>query len=249
MTKDTKHDRGRFRAVLFDVDGTIALTEDRNQKIVAMLIRKYGAEMSHEEQESLRGQPERVIWAHLAPRFPAFAQAISAQDFERESRAAAMKSEFHVAARPGMAQSIMRFKKQGLRVAAVSNSPRYVVEHNLRQAGCLHLMEFLVCEDDVLKAGRAVKPAPDPYLMAAEQMGVAPEYCIVVEDSLTGVKSGLAAGATVIHLIDEGADSAASTAHIKTRNSDEYTRACRDLVPPARKEKSRKRKPSGPALP
>lgn len=42
------------------------------------------------------------------------------------------------------------------------------------------------------------KPAPDPYLHAMEKLGVKPEDTIILEDSLTGVKAGIASGATVI---------------------------------------------------
>jgi beta-phosphoglucomutase-like phosphatase (HAD superfamily) len=41
------------------------------------------------------------------------------------------------------------------------------------------------------------KPAPDLFLYAAEKMGVAPDRCLVIEDSLTGIRAGIAAGMTV----------------------------------------------------
>lgn len=44
----------------------------------------------------------------------------------------------------------------------------------------------------------AGKPAPDPYLLACERLSVPPEQCIVIEDSLSGVASGLASGARTI---------------------------------------------------
>ena len=42
------------------------------------------------------------------------------------------------------------------------------------------------------------KPFPDPYLLAAERIGVAPEHCVVLEDSHTGARAGMAAGALVV---------------------------------------------------
>ena len=42
------------------------------------------------------------------------------------------------------------------------------------------------------------KPAPDVYLEAAQRLGVAPAACLVVEDSLNGVRAGKAAGMTVV---------------------------------------------------
>ena len=57
-----------------------------------------------------------------------------------------------------------------------------------------------VCADDVAKS----KPDPAPYLLAAQKLGVDITKCVVVEDSVTGVTSGLASGAQVIgipHLV------------------------------------------------
>ena len=54
--------------------------------------------------------------------------------------------------------------------------------------------DTVVVGDDVAKG----KPHPDPYLLAAERLGVDPRDCLAVEDSPTGVASALAAGCTVL---------------------------------------------------
>ena len=49
------------------------------------------------------------------------------------------------------------------------------------------------------------KPHPEPYLLAADRLGVRPEACIAIEDSPTGVRSALAAGCSVVgvpHVVD-----------------------------------------------
>jgi beta-phosphoglucomutase-like phosphatase (HAD superfamily) len=53
----------------------------------------------------------------------------------------------------------------------------------------------ITADDPRLKAG---KPAPDPFLLAAKCLGFDPKKCIVFEDSPSGIKSGVASGATVI---------------------------------------------------
>lgn len=55
----------------------------------------------------------------------------------------------------------------------------------------------MVTADDVQRG----KPAPDPYLLAAERMGVAPADCLVIEDAPAGVEAAKAAGATVIAVL------------------------------------------------
>ncbi|EPQ51126.1 HAD-like protein [Gloeophyllum trabeum ATCC 11539] len=53
----------------------------------------------------------------------------------------------------------------------------------------------ITADDKRLKAG---KPAPDPFILAAECLGFDPKNCVVFEDSPSGIKAGVASGATVI---------------------------------------------------
>jgi HAD superfamily hydrolase (TIGR01509 family) len=222
-----------YKAVLIDVDGTIALTEGRNRAVIEALAAEHGARISARDWESIGGQPEKVIWDWLAPRFPAFAAGIDPETFQLTSRARALKSDFNVAARPGIAQTIDYFKAQGLRVVAVSNSPRDCVEKNLRMAGCLDKIEFMVTETEVLAASRRQKPHPDPYHMAADALGLAPEECIVFEDSQVGAQAGRDFGATVIQFIDAAPLPETRFADIYVRNGEkELPALCRKLVPP-----------------
>lgn len=88
----------------------------------------------------------------------------------------------------------------------VSNSPRQRLIHMLRSAGLLgHFGPRIVSALDV----GVPKPKPDVFLLAAELMGVPPAHCLVVEDSLFGLKAGRAAGMRVAaylgaaHQVDE----------------------------------------------
>jgi HAD superfamily hydrolase (TIGR01509 family) len=76
----------------------------------------------------------------------------------------------------------------------VSNSPRPRLIHMLRSAGLLGYFGPRIVS--ALDAG-APKPEPDVFLLAAELMGIQPEECLVVEDSLFGLKAGRAAGMRV----------------------------------------------------
>ena len=78
-----------------------------------------------------------------------------------------------------------------------TNGPREKVELTLSLTGLLPLVgDRIFCAYDI----GIFKPAPGLFLHAAEQLGVAPEYCAVVEDSLPGIQAGLAAGMQVFSL-------------------------------------------------
>jgi sugar-phosphatase len=80
-----------------------------------------------------------------------------------------------------------------LRWAIVTSATRVMVERWLTTLR-LPLPRVLVTVEDVARG----KPAPDPYLRAAELLGHAPADCLVIEDAPAGIAAGKAAGATVL---------------------------------------------------
>lgn len=82
----------------------------------------------------------------------------------------------------------------GLPICVASSSSRDMVQFKLALTGLLERFEGrLFTSNDVKNA----KPAPDVFLYAANQLGVAPERCAVIEDSVNGVLAGVAAGMDV----------------------------------------------------
>jgi HAD superfamily hydrolase (TIGR01509 family) len=82
-----------------------------------------------------------------------------------------------------------------LRRCVASNSHIDRVRHALTTTGLLQHLEPHIYTAAMVKAG---KPAPDLFLYAAAQHGVLPEYCLVIEDSLSGVSAALAARMPVV---------------------------------------------------
>jgi HAD superfamily hydrolase (TIGR01509 family) len=74
--------------------------------------------------------------------------------------------------------------------AVVSGSRRNSVVGSLTALGLLDKFDVLVCADDY-KHG---KPAPDGFLLAAQELGVEPEHCLVFEDTALGIEAANAAG-------------------------------------------------------
>lgn len=86
----------------------------------------------------------------------------------------------------------------GKPICVASNGERSSVIKSLKMTG---LYEYFGGHDDHIFTKIQVKnakPAPDLFLFAAERMGVTPERCLVVEDSVAGVKAGVAAGMQVV---------------------------------------------------
>ena len=99
-----------------------------------------------------------------------------------------------LAAQPFDEETLRMIHDMPVKMAVVSSSGRSEIEPSIVQAGIRERFEILVCG---LEAGK-LKPAPDPYLRAAEMMGA--KKPLVVEDSESGVASGLAAGFDVLRI-------------------------------------------------
>lgn len=84
---------------------------------------------------------------------------------------------------------------EGRRWAIVTSCPSRLARGLVRHAG-LPDPPLLVTSDDVSRG----KPSPDCYLLAAQRLGVAPEGCLVLEDSFHGVAAARAAGMDVINV-------------------------------------------------
>jgi HAD superfamily hydrolase (TIGR01509 family) len=95
--------------------------------------------------------------------------------------------------RPGAPEALAAVRAAGLRTGLVTNTQRTIAELCLDTLG-REYFDVTVCGDEVEHG----KPAPDPYLRAAELLGVAPERCVAVEDSVTGSAAAAAAGCAVL---------------------------------------------------
>jgi HAD superfamily hydrolase (TIGR01509 family) len=183
---------GPFEAFLFDCDGTLASTMAPHKAAWVEELLRQGvvAEASFIASviDELAGMPavqtvrvmnERFGWG-LNPE----ALAASKEQLFLEKYAGQT-----VGIEPVM--SHLRWAHgQGIKIAVVSGGRTRVVRHTLEQLQLSSLVSAWVCAEDV----RFGKPHPEPFLMAAEHLGVAPKNCLVFEDASFGIQSARAAG-------------------------------------------------------
>jgi HAD superfamily hydrolase (TIGR01509 family) len=99
----------------------------------------------------------------------------------------------HVPLQPGALELLDTVRGAGIPTALVSSSFRLLVDTALVALGT-DRFATTVAGDEV----SASKPAPDPYLLAASRLRVAPSDCVVLEDSGAGMRSALAAGCACV---------------------------------------------------
>lgn len=100
--------------------------------------------------------------------------------------------------KPGVKELFHFLKERGIKIGLATSTMQQRAERNLRNAGILE--EF----DQIIYGGTVPngKPAPDIYLKACEELGVAPAEAMGIEDSINGVKSASAAGLYTVMVID-----------------------------------------------
>ncbi|OFT90336.1 Phosphorylated carbohydrates phosphatase [Corynebacterium auriscanis] len=95
--------------------------------------------------------------------------------------------------RPGVPALLDEAKAANIPMALVTNTARHLTDVALESIGC-HYFVLTLCGNEVPQG----KPAPDIYLTAAEKLGVAPEDCLVFEDSRAGMTAAWTAGCRVV---------------------------------------------------
>jgi len=94
---------------------------------------------------------------------------------------------------PGVVGALEHWRDGGLPLAVVSSSSHRWVDGWLEKLGLGHYFQTTVCRGDAAR----IKPAPDLYLEAARRLDVPPADCLVIEDSLNGMRSAHEAGMSV----------------------------------------------------
>lgn len=187
-----------FKAVLWDMDGTLVLTEPLHLKSIQIIGDEIGMPVSDEIGAKSIGVGYRYCYDMLQNELGEM--PVSFEIWQDKVAAAYLTLTASVAPRPQAIDAVKYFHEMGLPQFIVTNSPRIVAESNARG-----FLRFFENPDDIFigiisaDEMKRPKPEPDGYLQAAEFLGIKPQECLVFEDSPTGVKSGVASGCFTVY--------------------------------------------------
>ena len=178
-------------AVLWDMDGTLVDTEPYWMHAQDELVAAWGGQWSHEDALTLVGAG---LW-HAARVFQSRGVHLTEDEIVEHLTDSVLEliATKGLPWRPGARELLSELREAGVKTALVTMSVLRMAEHVAAQLG-FDGFDTVVSGDDVTHA----KPHPEPYLVAAERLGVDPADCIAIEDSAPGSASAVAAGAVVI---------------------------------------------------
>ena len=180
-------------AVVFDNDGLLLDTESVWTRAEQDLFERRGTEFTPADKRELVGTSAEIAGGVLERRLGEACRAAAL--IEELNELVVAELEHGVEAMIGARELLERLRRRGTPIGLVSNSPRHFVERSIEIVGFGHLFDVVVSAHEVA----APKPAPDPYLVACQRLGVeAGPSVVALEDSSTGVAAARAAGLTVI---------------------------------------------------
>ncbi len=182
-----------FDAVLFDCDGVLVDSEPITNGVLCTMLNEAGWALGQAECErifigkAVRDERARIEQATGQPLTEAWMRAFYARRDER------LRAELKAMDGALEAVRAAHQRTQG-RIACASGADKAKVVMQIEMAGMApYFGERIFSGHDLPRS----KPHPDVYLAAATHLGIHPEHCLVIEDTATGARAGLAAGATV----------------------------------------------------
>jgi len=178
-----------IRAVIFDMDGVLADSEPLINAAAIAMFRERGLVVQPEDFLPFVGAGEDRYIGGVAEkyRFPLDVPAAKRRTYEIYLDLVPTQLE----AFPGVCDLIQTCRQAGLLVAVASSTDQIKVMASLQKIGLPEeRWEVVVSGNDVKKN----KPAPDIFLIAAQKLEVAPANCVVIEDSVNGIRAAKVAG-------------------------------------------------------
>ena len=180
-----------YQAFLYDCDGTLADTMGPHTEAWVEEVARHGVKIEASLIYELAGMPATKTVIEINRRFGSSldpeAVAKSKEKLFLENYMGSIAPIIEVV--DHLRQNAIRAGGHA-RIAVVSGGRTAVVSKTLKILGIDDLVEVVICAEDVQHG----KPHPEPFLMAAERLGIAPKDCLVFEDGELGIQSAIAAG-------------------------------------------------------
>ena len=181
-----------FKAVLFDFDGVLVDTEWAIYDAWHRTFRENGHPLPLEVYTQCIGSDFNT-WSPKTHLEELTGAAFDWHDLDSKRQRQIEADLAGEGPMPGAVELLKTLASRGIPCAVVSSSSHHWVDGWLERLDLRKHFDEVVCRGDAPR----IKPAPDLYQEAAKRFGLEPAECLVIEDSLNGVKAAIAAGMPV----------------------------------------------------
>lgn len=186
-------DSRKYKAILFDLDGVLVDMPDGHYEALNRALSVFGAKIEQDEHYSFfNGLPTKKKLEELErqKRIPG-----GLGEFINNLKQKHTKEVIQERCKPDYSKLILmrHLKDRGYLIACCSNSLKETLHLMLKSAGLYDYFDLIIGNDEI----KNPKPDPEIYLTAFDRLGIEPREAIIVEDSIPGIASAEASGATV----------------------------------------------------
>ena len=189
------------KAFLFDLDGVLIDSEPLHGKAWKETAALFDLNLTLNQLKLLRGRRRIDCANELIKLIP---KEVRAEDLLSLHKPISRRLILTAKAMPGSESLIKRCHQHNIPMALVTSSSTESLKIKTEHHKWMKLFSIKILGDDKLLSKG--KPAPDPYLLAAEKLNIPPQECWAVEDSIAGVSSALEAGCYVFFLKAQSED-------------------------------------------
>jgi len=187
----------QYRALLFDLDGTLFPTEPTHIRALTLAVQELlDYRMTWEEGNEYIGITSKEMGERLLNRL--HRTDMTGEDIRQRKNAIALREFQGLPPYPGAAEFLREARKDGFCLVLASNSIQEFIER------CLDAGQIRDCFNHILSVSAVArpKPSPDIFLLAAKQAGANPSNCLAFEDSIAGLEAAEAAGCDVVLVLN-----------------------------------------------
>jgi len=180
----------KVKAVIFDMDGVLVDTEPLHIQTEKRMFEKVNLDISDEEHAGYMGTATDVMWKQIIGKRNLPLDVAEMTELTIQEGLPFFYSLEKIDPMPGLIDLLEKLKTKNIPIAVASSSDPETIRVIIEKSGLRKYFLHVVSSSEVGKS----KPEPDVFLQAAKLLGVAPENCVVFEDSKNGIKAAKAAG-------------------------------------------------------
>jgi HAD superfamily hydrolase (TIGR01509 family) len=178
-----------IEGVLFDMDGVLVDSEQFICKAAIMMFRELGFNVSPQDFLPFVGMGENRYIGGVAEKYKILIDIEQVKARTYDIYETIVKGKLF--SLPGASEFIKKCSNKGLKLALATSADPVKMKINLREIGLSEdTFQAIITGKDVKRK----KPFPDIYIKASESLGLKPGNCLVIEDAVSGIKSGKSAG-------------------------------------------------------